>query len=490
MPTQQEAKQDSKELLTEYVTVLWRRKFWFIIPVIGGVVLAAALILYLPKSYKSTTLILVEEQQIPEEFVRSTVSEPVAGRLATIRQQIMSRSFLERIVEKFGLFKKSGKMLMEEKVELMRKAVEIKTMGEARLNAFSITFVGDSPMTTMNVTNELASLLIKENLKIREQMVEGTTEFIDGELENLKRTLERQEGAISQFKQNYSGELPGQMDASLRTLDRLQIGLQQTKLALKEAEGADPLLQGWTIQTQKLATLQRRYKDNHPDILALKKEIRELEERMIARGDGLPSSKSVSVKDEKSSSLLPPKLKIDPNTAEIAELKLSEKRIEGQILDFENRIDNVPKREQELAILLRDYDNTQKNYQTLLDKKLTAKISENLEKRQKGEQFRILDAANFPGKPYTPDPVKMSILGCFLGIVSGFGLVLIREMADSSVRQPEDLEKLSSLPVLASILDYKDFQKRVQKRPKRKGEFNAPGYMEDPHARKRSTYTG
>ncbi len=463
MPIQEE-KVDSQQLFLEYVTIFWRRKLWFFLSLAAGFALALALVLFLPKAYRSTTMILVESQKIPEEIVRSTVSASIEGRLSTLRQQILSRSFLQKIIDRFGLFKNT-KGLAEEKIEKMRDSIDIKTMGGDRMNAFSISFVSDDPTVTMNVTNELASLLINENLKAREQMVEGTREFIDGELENLKRLLEQQEHNISHFKQVYSGELPGQMDASLRTLDRLEVALQLTKEALKTTEGVDPLAQSWSDQKQRLALLQRRYKENHPDVLAMKKEVQELEERILERdGVGRPTSKTGEGENE---SLLPPKYQTgfaSRSSSNRADLTIRKAKIEAQIADFERRVENVPKREQQLAILLRDYDNTQKNYQGMLDKKLTAKISENLEKRQKGEQFRILDSANFPEKPYKPDPVKMGILGCIIGIFGGVGLIILIEISDSSIRKPEELEKLSSIPVLASILDYESFSQLSAKK--------------------------
>ena len=197
----------------------------------------------------------------------------------------------------------------------------------------------------------------------------------------------------------------------------------------------------------------------------MKKEVKELEDRIVVR-----NSKSFSSL-EKAASSFEFQDKI-VHSAELIELKERARRTEDQIRDFENRVENVPRREQQLAILLRDYDNTQKNYQTLLDKKLTAKISENLEKRQKGEQFRILDPANFPEKPFTPNPLKIIIFGCVLGIMGGVGLVVFREMLDVSIRKPEELEKISSIPVLASILDYRAFPRQLKNMQDRQGKTN------------------
>ncbi|MEK7702805.1 MAG: Wzz/FepE/Etk N-terminal domain-containing protein [Nitrospirota bacterium] len=463
----QEEKVEFQEILGEYLSVIWRRKWWFLSVFLCGLCIAALFVVFLPKSYKSTTLIIVETQKIPEEFVRSSITSSVEERLSTIRQQVLSRSFLQQVVEKFGLYKNSGSN-MEDKVDGMRAMIDITTMGtHQRVDAFSISFIDSNPMIAMNVTNELSSLLIRENLKVREELVEGTTAFIDSELESLRRTLEQQEGEISTFKQSHTGELPTQIDASLRTLDRLQLSHQEIKLSIRNVGPAetDPLLQEWLDQKQKLAALQRKYSDNHPDMVSLKKEVKALEERVLvqdAKGDG----KAVGKLDAEGLNAIgsSPGSMTLKSQSELLDLRRRQKEVESQILDFERRIENAPKREQQLATLLRDYENTQKNYQLLLDKKLSARISENLEKRQKGEQFRVVDSANLPQKPYRPDPRKTLIMGIFLSFVLGVGCVFAREMMDISIRKPDELEKLSGIPVLASIVRYDLFPEPGQKR--------------------------
>ncbi len=472
MPIPIQEEKDGQDVFSECVAALLNRKGWFIGPFICGILLSVLLILFLPKTYRSTTLIIVEDQKIPQEFVRSTISAPIEERLSTIRQQVLSRSFLEKIIDQFGLFK-NDKDPMEEKVESMRKVIDIKTMGGERVNAFSISYIGSDPMTTMKVTNELASLLIKENLKIREELVEGTSAFIDGELENLKITLESQERALSQFKQSFTGELPTQIDASLRTLDRLQLALQETKASIRATQPdevllVDPLYQEWLTQKQRLVALQRKYNDNHPDLIVLKKEVKSLEDRVLVENAkrGMAPTRESGLENLQST-FNPLSLRVQ---ADIADLRLREKQIQAQIEDFERRIENAPKREQELAILDRDYENTRKNYQSLLDKKLTARISENLEKRQKGEQFRVVDAANYPEKAYRPNPLKMAILGCLIGIGGGIALVFFKETMDTSVRKPEDFEKLSDIPVLASILNHDVFHQQMKRKRAEKGK--------------------
>jgi polysaccharide biosynthesis transport protein len=190
-------KEDYAQLFREYITLFWREKIWIFIPLVCGIMISVALIFYLPKRYRSTTLILVEAQKIPQEYVQSPVSGTVEGRLSTIQQQILSRSLLHKIVEKLNLYEESSKKVASEAmIDQMRKNIEIKTVGTRNVDAFSVSFQAENPVTAMNVANELASQFIEQNLKIREQMVEGTSEFLNNELGSLKETLERQENQI------------------------------------------------------------------------------------------------------------------------------------------------------------------------------------------------------------------------------------------------------------------------------------------------------
>jgi uncharacterized protein involved in exopolysaccharide biosynthesis len=138
-------------------------------------------------------------------------------------------------------------------------------------------------------------------------------------------------------------------------------------------------------------------------------------------------------------------------TSEVNNLKEKRREITQQIKVLQTRVDRTPVREQEMASLVRDYDNTRNNYQAILGKKLDAQLSENLEKRQKGEQFRVLDPANLPEKPIEPVPLKILLIGLALGLGTGVGVVLILEYFDSSFRRAEDVYQTVGIPVLATI---------------------------------------
>ncbi|HXN05955.1 MAG TPA: Wzz/FepE/Etk N-terminal domain-containing protein, partial [Nitrospiria bacterium] len=453
----------------EYVDIIWRRKWWLAVPVLVSLVVAAVLIRYLPKTYRSSTLIIVEAQKVPEDYVKSAVSGTIEDRLATIRQQILSRSLLQKMINELGLYKeelKSGST--EEVLEGMRKNIEIKTdSGKKSVDAFTISFEGNNPKTVMEVTNKLASLYIEENLRVREQLVEGTTDFLQKELQTLKTSLDKQEDLISQHKKKFMGSLPQQLDSNLRSLDRYQMELQtlstslmvaeEKKLALEGrargetashdsedtsagkgngAKGGEPGINEYASLAQMKETLENlkmEYTDEYPDVITLKRKIKELEASLSRRNKVAAESDKDRTKEKGKGKkeLLAQEAGLGPGAQrqleelnlEINSLKEREQTVTSNIRRLEKMVDQTPVREQEVEVLLRDYENTKKGYQSLLDKKLNAELSENLEKRQKGEQFRILDPANLPQRPSKPDEIRLFGLCLGTGFAGGLGLV-------------------------------------------------------------------
>jgi uncharacterized protein involved in exopolysaccharide biosynthesis len=297
-------------------------------------------------------------------------------------------------------------------------------------------------MTAMEVTTKLASLFIEGNTKAREQLVTGVSVFLEQELFEAKKALEAQEQAISKYKTKYMGQLPEQMEANLRALDRLQMELTATddllhgqtdrlgtlEKSIKEYEasgtvradsdgskllqaGIDPLVLRLRELERTLTTLMAEWKETYPDIGDTKQEILSVK-RQIAEKYG-DTSKD---KDRETGKIFDPylremlKQRNDLNM-EVSTIKQRRVRLTELIKETERRVEQTPSREQELMILVRDYENRQKNYQALLDKRLNAHIAENLEKRQKGEQFRVLDPANLPQKPENPNRLVIMMLG-------------------------------------------------------------------------------
>src|SRR2546426_6898632 len=297
----------------DYWHMMLRRK-WLVLAIffvcVGG---GGILCVVWPESYRSSTLILVESQKIPENYVKALVGPSIEERLNSIQQQVMSRTLLTQMIQEFDLYpdavRRDG---FEAVIERLRKDIRVTTSvtHSARagvVDAFSISFAHQNPQLAMKVTAKLASEFIDENLKSREQLVVGASEFIEQELAMAKERLEAQEKSLTLFKTKYMGELPEQVPANLSALDRLSLqhgttldALQKAadRLSLiektfKEYEALGPTAAG-TVQgpggavvvdssilrlkelEKNLTTLAAEYKNNYPDIITLKQEIQAL----------------------------------------------------------------------------------------------------------------------------------------------------------------------------------------------------------------------
>ncbi|OGP74739.1 MAG: hypothetical protein A2W09_02760 [Deltaproteobacteria bacterium RBG_16_50_11] len=503
----------------DYLEIGLRRKRFIVIPFILSVFISVGVYQWLPKIYKATTLIFVQPQTVPENYVRSTISDSVASRLNTVSQEILSRTRLEKIIGEFNLYADiRKKRTMQEIVEIMRKAIEVKVQEQRReptQSSFTISFEGEDPEAVMRVTNKLASMFIEENLKVRESQVEGTSEFLRRELGDMENRLKREEQNIRKFKELHMGKLPEQREANLRILDRLQQQLQMTAGNLRAAEDRSILIQnqidllrrqgsftaareirtGTSVNQEEsggdrtseeliiaqlnnlitdLTIARAKYKESHPDVIDLKKKIATLEpmaKKLLERKEVEKESrgKGEALSEENLPSPLP-----NPENDRLASryteqykealketkrLREEQKSLKEQIAVYQKRIEETPKFEQELALLTRDYDFLKASYQSLLDKKTQAQMAENLERKQQRDQFKVLDPARLPEKPIKPDPLKILLLGGIFGLVSGLGLAWVRESLDQSLRTVEELEEYTKLPVLAIIPNIREEKK-------------------------------
>jgi polysaccharide chain length determinant protein (PEP-CTERM system associated) len=466
-----------------------RRKWIIIASLFFCLAIAGLLCKFLPKSYRSETMILVEDQKIPENVVKGIAEGNLEQRIFVIQKQITSRTLLGEIVNELNLYPDEvalhnldaaiGKVKSAIRVEMVAKGPQGNFVSRTSLDAFTVSFAHEDPATAMKVTSKLASKFIDENLKSREQIAEGTTEFLDYEVTAAKRDLDRKEDEISQFKSKHMGKLPQQMEANLRALDRLQADLGTTsegiqrlsdRLALVEKGIKDyerfgstniALLAGRTEPDslfrrlkelkEKLAKLKSEFWDSYPDITLTQEEIRQVEGELVK-----VYGPDVIKPGEKP---LDPYLQdLNKQRSELrTELTLLNQRLhtfQAEKLDYVRRVEHAPAVEQELLILQRDYDNMKKNYETLIEKRLNARVAVNLEKRQKGGQFRIIDPANFPRVPEKPNQLRILAFGLIIGCALGMGIAVMKEQLNPQFRRPEDIEQILGPQLLAMIPDF------------------------------------
>jgi succinoglycan biosynthesis transport protein ExoP len=467
-----------------------RQHLWIITTSIALSVAAAVVYCVVaPKQYRSETMILVEDQKIAENFVKGVDEGNLEQRIFVIQKQVRSRAILTDIVNEFGLYPEitaaegmesaistlAGNIM----VEMLGKGPRANFVGRTSLDAFTVSFVHEDPGTAMEVTARVAAKFIEQNLRMREETAEGTTEFFDEEVVRAKAELERKENEISQFKAAHMGKLPQQIEPNLRALDRLQSELnagneairrnsdrlalvdkaiqeyQRTGTANPALVGTgsepDPLFRRLKELREKLLKLKSEFWDTYPEVTLTRDEMREIEAKLLELygPDALKPGEK----------LLDPYLRDlkrqrSELTSELALLKQRQQVYHNEKLDYERRVDKAPQVEQDLLILERDYANMKDNYRALLDKRLNARVAENLEKRQKGAQFRILDTANFPRKPEKPNQPRIMIFGFLFGCAVGLGLALLREHRSPQFRSPEDIELILGPHLLAVIPDF------------------------------------
>jgi polysaccharide chain length determinant protein (PEP-CTERM system associated) len=488
--------------LGDYWLIVRRRKWLLMLPLFFIPIGTALFAFSLPDIYRASTLILVESPEVSQSYVRDTVSSSVDERVRTITQQIMRPEYLEKVVKELDLVseRQESKAIdpylvpyefdffseqpenkaIDAYISKMRQNLEVK-MESSRYQGqgtdmFSVAYSGENPRTVTLVVNKLASLFIEENLKVRTQQATSTREFLAMELQRVSTQLQEQEKAVSEFKQRYDGELPGQQANNQQLLSQLQQQLQDTLKALENlhdrklllmqrssspqsttiADPRDPetnTLEQQLIQRRvELAELLRFYTDAYPEVKRLKQTIADLERRLVA------SRSEPQITDSSQLAMPNPDGVNTRLKAEIEEINLQERQLERQqasirkqIAEYEQKLLTAPQRERELMVLTRDYESIQKNYQSLLAQEMNAKVAENLEKQQKAERFKLLQPARVPTIPVEPDRRKILMMGLALALAMGGGAVFLAEYLDHSFHDPEEFKQYTGLPVLATI---------------------------------------
>jgi polysaccharide chain length determinant protein (PEP-CTERM system associated) len=464
----------------DYIRIVRRR--WILILTISvvGAGLAYGVSRFLPKRYKSQTLVLVEPPTVPTDFVRPVVSEDINSRLVAMQEQILSRSRLEPIIQQFKLYSEDvNRAPMPELVELLRKQIEVSPMTETRatnLPGFTVSVTSEDPVKAQEVCAAVTSMFIQESIRVRQQHSEDTTQFLAQQLTDAKGKLDEQDAKLAAFKSRFLGLLPDQEATNLNILMGLSSQLASSTESLfrtqqdrsvaesmlaqqlaawhatKTPDDPETLEQTLASLQSQLANLQARYTDSYPDVIKTKRDIAAIQQRVAdveaqkkgAGGDKLPPSR-----EPMQITQLRAQIKTDDQV--IAEKTKEQNQIKDQIKVLQVRVQSSPVIEQQYKQVTRDYQTALDFYNDLLKKRAESAMSSDLERRQEGEQFTLLDPANLPDQPSYPNPPLFALGGFGGGLGLGLGLALLLEMRDTSLRSEKDVESVLRLPVLAMI---------------------------------------
>ena len=482
---------ENRELtMDDYLAMLRRRLKVILIPALLAP-FAGFLISYaFPAKYTSQSLVLVEEQKVPQGYVKSVVTEDLTQRIATLQQQVLSRNRLQPMIDRLGLAK-GGKNL-DDAIDDIRQNVAIepvetelsvasspkKRPGQSNVPGFYVNFTAANPREAQQICNELTSMLLEENLKSREQVAQSTTDFLTRQLEDAKRNIDDLDGKLANFKRQYMGQLPGdednnmkilmglnsQLDADTQALNRAQQDRTYTESLLAQQLASWKSSQSTTnpqsleqqlsaLQTQ-LLQLQARYTDDHPDVIKTKADVAEVKKKLAELNAA--GSKGSDNTTEKGSLNEPPeirqlRLQIHQYEEVIAQASRDQKRLQEQIKLYQGRVALSPSVEEQYKSLTRNYDTALKFYQDLLAKKSESEMATDMERRQQGEQMRLLNPANLPDTPSFPNRLLFAGGGLGVGLGIGLGLALWLELRDKAIRTEQDVTAALELPMLVSV---------------------------------------
>jgi polysaccharide chain length determinant protein (PEP-CTERM system associated) len=465
-----------------------RRKWQIILPLVLGTAVAFGIGRTMPDKYRSETLLMLVPQRIPDNYVRSTITMGIQDRLTALKSQILSRSRLEQIIKDFDLYPNERRDLpMEDIVQRMRADIEpIRAESkETEATTFRIAYVGQDPKTVLKVTERLTALFIEENVRDRENVSRGTNQFLDNQLEDVKRRLIVQEKKLEEYRRTHSGELPSQSTTNLQVIQNAEMQLQALNEAaerdrehrllvvrqLADLESPDALAAGTdqgpvaAVAQQleeakaQLRALEMRLKPTHPDIRLQQRTIRDLEAKLefeTARANEAPRPAAKTKKPDLNE-LARERRRRDLKTElgdidrQLGEKRQEEQRLQAVVAQYTARLEAEPKRESELVELTRDYETTRSIYADLLAKREESNIAVNLEKKQIGEQFKVLDPPKEPARPFSPNRPLIYFMGAMAGFAVGLLVVTVYEYRDSSFRSEADIASVLHLPVLAVL---------------------------------------
>jgi succinoglycan biosynthesis transport protein ExoP len=447
--------------------------------------------LLLPAKFRSETVILVEQPKVLAQYVAPNVAIDLQQRLQSLTQQILSRTRLTRIIDTFGLYgKQPGQAVSDDLLQRMRNDITIdliKSSGHAdELSAFKVSYSAPKGALARDVVGQITSLFIEANLQNQQQMSEDTTDFLDNQLNEARKDLEHQEQLLGDFRSKHLGELPEQLSSNVQILSGLQSRLQsatgglhqaeQQKLYLvsmigqskderqlteEDASGTGPGDSSWDDQITKmkadLAELTARYTPEHPDVVRLRGQIANAEALQRQANTSQTGARAVALapgrrrNDLARASVAQFESQLKANELEIANRKQEVKSLEREIEQYQSRLNLTPTREQQLADVSRNHEQSRTNYESLLAKRLQSGMATDLAKRQEGAQFGILDPPSLPQKPYSPNPLQLSFAGLAAGLIASLAGVLLKEALEPHIYAEQEMRRYVTIPVIATV---------------------------------------
>jgi polysaccharide biosynthesis transport protein len=464
----------------EYRKLFSRRK-WFVAAttLLTGVVVALGS-LRIPNQYQASTVILVDPEKVPESYVRSTATIDAAERLAILEEQILSATRLGQVIDELGLYQSlKAKLTRDDIVALMRKDIKVEPAAigapSKELRAFKVSFTSRSPVLAAKVSNRVASLFIEENMQVREQQVLGTADFFERELEKAKDDLAAKSRALTELKKKYVAVLPTSQNLLLQALTAAQLELRgemdaenraaEQRTSLRAMLADNPTVvnldtntastdSGFEEELQRLQgdmdQLRTRYGPDYPDVLAKAAEIQKVQKQISDAEKSKPQGQSAPLAGGRRHNPV-----IESQLAqlddEIQKHQARERDLKQQIAYYQSRLQGAPEAEQELEAATNDLASAEDQYKRLEEHKFTADMSSEVETRQKGERFVILEPAQPPERPDSPNRLLIDLGGLGAGLGLAVFLVIGRELLNPAIKVQQEIRDCVPAQVFGEV---------------------------------------
>ncbi len=470
----------------ECIVILKRRKWAFLLPFLFTLFIATAVALLLPSIYRSTSSILIEQREIPAEYVTSSMTSFAEQRIQSINQRILTSSRLVELIKQFDLYPElRQKKTIDEIIEIMREDVRLKPVNVEIADrrsgrtatatiAFTLSYDGKNPAKVQRVANKITSLFLAEDLKVRKEQASSTYDFLLEEKERIQNKLSESGRKLAVFKKQNMNSLPEIFQMNMQSLDHIKRSIELAKESLRNTREKKEQIEEQLANTSinrplyqrspkedderrlealkmELINLKTRFSDLYPDVVEIKQEIRELEEKVKISKKKTREREKQEDEEQRNPAYI-------TLSSRLAGLKSDIKSFLSQIDDLENqariyktRISETPGVEERHNALLSERNNLIAKNNELQAKMMEANIAKELESKQKGERFTLVESARFPETPHKPNRIAIVLIGVVLALGAGFGVASVLEFSDTSFRDSETLSRLTGFPVLTQV---------------------------------------
>jgi polysaccharide chain length determinant protein (PEP-CTERM system associated) len=470
--------------MQDYLIILKRHWWIILIPMMILPIVGVAATFFITPDFTSETTVLVEQQKVPDEYVKPVATQDLQSRIAFIEEQVLSRSSIQPIIEKYNLYA-NDHLSMDQRVTLMRdpKTLKVQPVQSAiarsgGLPGFTIAFTANDPHTAQQVCAEITSLFTSVNLQSREANAAAQTDFLKEQLDGAKRNLDDLDNKVAAFQRQYAGSLPGEENNNMSMMSGLQAQLEATtqqiqsleqnrsvgetllaQMPVPTAAGPAPVQ---TAQVQQMemdtllkqkADLEARYSADYPDVKAVNRQIDDLRKEMARAAAPAPAATSSAPGPSRPepANMVGLRAQLKGIDTQIQAKRKQQDDLRAQLRSYEGRVSATPQIAAQYKELTRDYDTAQTFYNNLLAKMNDSQMTTDLEHRQEGETFSILDAPNLPTEPIFPKRIVFGAGGLGVGLVMGLMIVALVEYRDTALRSERDVWDFTQLPTLAVI---------------------------------------